>query len=135
MLLQTLRNIPRALRKGGAGIAVAHFGIQRVQTIFQLDQRPGYRGDRLFDLWVFRRSVFHAVMDGTMCDGTQWRKRHGFLPAQRFHLFMKRFFEQIVELQQRQRKTLHIQSAYQRGRANKISNTLFQRRVRQLFGQ
>ena len=39
VLLQALRNIPRPLRKGGAGIAIPHFGIQRVQAVFELEQR------------------------------------------------------------------------------------------------
>ncbi len=70
-----------------------------------------------------------------MWDRAQWRKRYGFLPAQRLHLFMDSLFKKIVELQQRQRKALHIQRTDQRRGANQIRDILFQCRMRQLFGQ
>ena len=74
-------------------------------------------------------------MNGAMRHGAQWRKRHGLLPAQRLDISVNRLFEEISELQQRQRKAFHIQRADQRRWANQVRDVLFQRRVRQLFGQ
>ena len=135
VLLQALRNIPRPLRKSRAGIAISHPGIQRVQAVFQLDQRCRHGGDKRTHLRIVRGGILHTVMNGAMRHGTQWRKRDGLLPAQRLDVGVNRLFEEIVELQQRQRKAFHIQRADQRRRANQVRDTLFQRRMRQLFGQ
>ena len=70
-----------------------------------------------------------------MRHGAQWRKRHGLLPAQRFDLGVNRLFKEVIELQQRERKALHVQRAHQRRGAYQVRNLLFQRRMRQLFGQ
>ena len=96
-LLQQMDNFPRPFGERRAGIAIAHFGIQRIQTIFEIDKCPRRRRDQRFYLWVFRRFDFQLVVNRVVALGFHRRKRHRFLPADGLYIGINGFLKCLVQ--------------------------------------
>jgi hypothetical protein len=96
-LLQQMDNFPRPFGERRAGIAIAHFGIQRIQAIFEIDKCPRRRRDQRFYLWVFRRFDFQLVVNRVVALGFHRRKRHRFLPADGLYIGINGFLKCLVQ--------------------------------------
>ena len=133
--MQQVGNIARASGKGGAGIAIADFGIQRIQVRLQVRQGTGYPLDIARHDVIVRRLERHAgaaQRRGHHLNGSWLHRR---LPAGRFHSGKQRFFNALLQYDGGYRETFHIQRRHQRRRANQPVDPLMERRVGQLTRQ
>ena len=96
-LLQQMDNFPRPFGERRAGIAIAHFSIQRIQAVFEIDKRPRRRRDQRFYLRIFRRFDFQLVVNGAVALSFHWRKRHRFLPADGLYIGINGFLKCLVQ--------------------------------------
>ena len=117
LTLEPLGNFARPGGEGGAGIAVAYFGIQRVEMFFKIDEGAGHLRHVIAHLWVGRgRKIHPGAVEGGRHDVDSPRL-HRLLPAGGFHIRKQRFLNTLLQHDGGQREAFHIQRRHQRGRA------------------